>query len=251
MMWRLILIGVVVLGLSACGQVNPGERAVFVKWGEIYDQCYKEGFYFYNPIASDMHEIDVKVQKHEIKTTGASSDLQDVHMVMIVNFTIDGDKCHLLYKTVGKDFIERVLDPAGTEVAKATVAMFPVEKIIKERPRVRESIIAGLRARLDQYHIQVQDISLTNIDFSKEFARAIESKQIEEQNVQKAEYLRQQAVKEAERQVAHAQGQAQANALVRQSLTAELIQFEALKKWDGHLPQVTSGAVPFLNLSPR
>ena len=98
--------------------------------------------------------------------------------------------------------------------------------------------------------IVVHDVALTNFVLSQAFSQSIELKQIEEQNVQRAEFLRQQAVKEAERQVALAEGQAKANTLIRQSLTSDLIQFEALKKWDGKLPTVTGGAMPFVSVAP-
>lgn len=245
--WKVLVLMLAAFLIVGCGQVDPGERAVFVQFGVINEKCYPEGLYFYNPFSTNMDVIDIKVQRYKIKTTAASSDLQDVHMVMIVNFAIDGRTCHELYRTVGWDFKERVLDPAGTEVAKAATALFAVERIIKERPKLKEAIIAGLKARLEPYHLDVHDVALTNIEFSKEFAHAIEQKQIEEQNVQKQEYLRQQAVKHAEQAVARAEGEAKANMLVRQSLSAELLQFEALKKWDGVLPTVvSSGAMPFI-----
>lgn len=241
--------GFVGLLFVACGQVDPGERAVFVTWGTIAEKCYQEGFYWYNPFSTAMHEIDVKVQKHEVKTDAASKDLQDVKMDVVVNFSLDGDKCHLLYKTVGGDFLARVVDPAIIEVVKASSAMFPVEKIIQERASLKARIVTDLRARLEAYNVYVTDVALVNITFSDGFSHAVEAKQVEEQNVQKAEYMRQQAVKQAETAIAKAEGEAKSNALKKAQLTPELLQYEAIMKWDGHLPAVTgSGGMPLLNL---
>jgi len=210
---------------------------------------YKEGLYFYNPIGGDMYEIDVKVQKLVVeKAEAASRDLQDVHSDVVVNFRINGEKCHELLINVGPDYKSRIMIPGVHEELKAATAHFPVEKIIQERSRLKDEIIKGLRARFAPYQIDVVDIALVNFGFSKDFVKAVESKQIEEQRIQQKEYERQQAIKIAEAAVARARGEAESNRLVRESLTKDLIQFEALKKWDGKLPLVTSGGIPLINV---
>ena len=246
--WVLLLL-VVAMGGCGWGVVDPGERAVFARWGEVEAKCYPEGLYWYNPVTTDMYELDVKVQAFEVKGAAAASrDLQEIHADLVLNFEVDGTKCHELVRTVGQDFKGRLIVPAIQEVLKAATAHFPIEKVIQDRARLKEEIVKGLRERLSPYHITVRDVALTNFAFSKAFADAIERKQVEEQNVQRAEFIRQQAVKEAERNVALAEGQAKANRLIRESLAADLLQFEALKKWNGVLPTVTGGAVPFVSV---
>jgi regulator of protease activity HflC (stomatin/prohibitin superfamily) len=248
---RVLGLMLVALLCTACGWgvVDPGERAVFARWGKIDPVCYPEGLYWYNPATTDMYEIDAKVQAFEVKkATAASRDLQEIHADIVLNFAVDGTKCHELLRIVGADFKSRIIVPAVQEVLKAATAHFPIEKVIQERARLKDEILKGLRDRLTPYHIVVNDVALTNFEFSAEFSKAIERKQVEEQNVQRAEFLRQQAVKEAERQVELAQGQAKSNKLIRESLAGDLLQFEALKRWNGVLPTVTGGAVPFINV---
>ena len=274
-MRRAWLVGLAVLaGGCGWGTVDPGERAVFAHWGSLerWPACFKEGLYFYNPFTTDMWELDVKVQKLEVKkTTAASRDLQDVHADIVLNFAIDGDKCHLLVREVGIDFKDRVILPAVSEVLKQATAHFPIAEIIQQRAKLRAEILDGLRLRLTRYHIIVHDVALTDFGFSPSFSQAIEQKQVEEQNVQRKEYMRQQAEKVAAAAVATAKGQADSNLLVaaaeaqgnllkfratadgnrliRESLTQELIQFKTVQAWNGQLPQLMgSGVVPFLNL---
>lgn len=244
------LLGALLLGGCGWEVVGSGHSAVFARYGEVDQKCYPEGLYFYNPFTYDVTEIDTRVQAYTLsKATAATRDLQDVHADMVINFEIDKQGCHVLFREVGKNFVQTLVGPGGLEELKAATAHFTSEKIIQERPKLKQEIENGLRARLSPYKINVRAISLTDFGFSQEFTKAIERKQVEEQNVQRAEFLRQQAVKEAERQVALAEGQAKANALVRQSLSGDLLQFEALKKWNGVLPQVTgSGGVPLLTL---
>ena len=77
---------------------------------------------------------------------------------------------------------------------------------------------------------------------------AIDSKITATQKAQQAENELQQTRAEAAKKIAEAEGQARANELKQKTLTPELIQWEAIQKWDGHLPQVTCAATPFINL---
>jgi prohibitin 1 len=102
------------------------------------------------------------------------------------------------------------------------------------------------------YGLIIKDISLVDLDFTREFNHAVEAKQIAEQQAKQAEYVAQKATQdakaaveaakgEAESRLVNARAQAEAQKLLKQTLTAELLQLEYLKKWDGVLPQVMSG----------
>lgn len=249
----LLLTGLIALLVSGCGFTSsaPGEGVVFARFGDVDMKCYPAGFYLYNPFTTSVYHVDVKVQKFEVKADASSRDLQDVHTSIVVNFSIDANKCHELIKNVGVGFAQQIILPAVEEVTKASTALFPVEKVIQERPKLKKEIEDGLKVRLSPYWITVQAVSITNITFSHDFGRAIEQKQVEEQNVQRAEFVRQQAEKEGQRQLALAEGQAKANRLLQESLKSspEVLQMKALEKWDGKLPTyMGSGSVPFVRL---
>ena len=275
-MRRLILFLSILLLAAGCGwgTVDPGERAVFARFGklDVWPGCFKEGLYFYNPWTTDMYEFDVKVQAFLVKGAGAGTkDLQEVHADIVTNYSIDGDKCHLLLQEVGRDYQARVILPGVNEVLKASTAHFTAQNIIQERSKLKDEILKGLKARLTPYHIVVHDVALTDFGFSKEFIQAIEQKQVAEQIVKRKEFERQQMEQEGLGKKAMADGQAAANLsiaraeadgnllkakataegnrLIRESLTAELIHFKTVQEWDGRLPQfMGSGMIPFLNL---
>ena len=274
-MQRIILFLGVLLLAAGCGwgTVDPGERAVFARFGklDVWPGCFKEGLYFYNPWTTDMYEFDVKVQAFLVKGAGAGTkDLQEVHADIVTNYSIDGNKCHLLLQEVGRDYQARVILPGVNEVLKASTAHFTAQNIIQERAKLKDEILRGLRARLAQYYIVVHDIALTDFGFSKEFIQAIEQKQVAEQIVKRKEFERQQMEQEGLGKKALADGQAAANLsiaraeadgnllkakataegnrLIRESLTIDLIQFKTVETWDGKLPMFTGGgAIPLLN----
>jgi prohibitin 1 len=113
-----------------------------------------------------------------------------------------------------------------------------------------------LSDRLQKYGIVVYDTSVVNIEFSPEFAQAVESKQVAEQDAQRAVYVAQKAEQEAQARINQAKGEAEAQRLLQVSLDDKVLrkqeldnQREAIVKWDGKLPNVNSGAVPFLDLA--
>jgi regulator of protease activity HflC (stomatin/prohibitin superfamily) len=56
---------------------------------------------------------------------------------------------------------------------------------------------------------------------------------------------------EAQKVLIEAQARAQANKIISQSLTPELVNYNAIQKWNGKLPQVTGGSIPMINPSGK
>ena len=255
-MKHLSLLVVLALALTACGQVEPGERATFVRWGIMDQQCYGQGLYWYNPISTDMDIVDVQVQAFEAKDMGAATkDLQEVHATVVVNYTLDGDSCHKLLTEVGHDYRKKVLAPALQDALKAGTAHFALDQIIKERAKLREEVTKALQVRVAQFYIKVADngVNLTNFEISKAFMAAVEAKQIEEQRAQQKAFIVVQATRDAEAKRESAKGEADAvreaakgeaealrtkgqaqaeyNAKVSASLTPILLQSESIAAW--------------------
>lgn len=135
---------------------------------------------------------------------------------------------------------------------KAATANKTAEEIITKRNDLKQEIDNNLKDRLANYSILIDDVSLVDFTFSPEFSKAIESKQIAEQEAKQAEFIALKASKEAVGEVNRARGQAEAQRLQRQTLTKELLQKQAIEKWDGRFPTVMSGngALPLINIDP-
>ncbi|MDA8420235.1 MAG: hypothetical protein M0039_03105 [Pseudomonadota bacterium] len=87
----------------------------------------------------------------------------------------------------------------------------------------------------------VDSVNITNFQFSPQYAQAIEEKQVAQQKALQATYDLQKAKVRALQRIVEATAQSKAQALLRQTLTPEIIQQEAIQKWNGVLPTVTSG----------
>ncbi|MBD2453129.1 prohibitin family protein [Nostoc sp. FACHB-87] len=234
------LLVLITIFLTPCVIVNAGERGVLMKFGEVQEQILGEGLHLIIPVVNTVEKISVRVQKQEISTEAASKDLQDVFTDVALNWHIIPEEVNTIFQQIGnrENIISRIINPAIEEVLKAIIAQYTAEEIITKRGDVKLGLDSALTTRLRSYHLAVDDISLVHVHFSERFSEAVEAKQIAEQEAKKAEFLALKAVKEAEAKVNLARGEAETYRLLRDGLTPELLQKQAIEKWNGKLPLV-------------
>jgi regulator of protease activity HflC (stomatin/prohibitin superfamily) len=259
----LILIVLLILFIVAWGTfaiVPAGHRGVVLWWGGVENRIMGEGLNFKVPIAEAVIKVDVKVQPHPFKEIDASSkEYQIVKMTGMMNFHIDPSYVNDLYQKVGLDFADKVIDPAFNDFVKEVVPTYPIGEILPKREEIRQRAMKKLGDNLSRYHIIVDDIYFANIRFSPEYEGAIEAKQVAQQQVETQKQVLAQREIEAQQKVATAkgeaasilvvaQGQAKANDALSRSISPILVQYKGIEKWNGILPQVSGGAVPFIDL---
>jgi len=134
-------------------------------------------------------------------------------------------------------------------------ARYTAVELITQREKVRAEIKDLLKQRLVVYNVSVDDFSIVNFKFSQQFTQAIESKQTAEQYALKAQRDLERIKIEAEQKIAQATAEAEALRLQKANVTPELVRLrqieasvKAIEKWDGHMPKVTSGAIPFIDV---
>ncbi|MFM5982708.1 MAG: prohibitin family protein [Sphaerospermopsis kisseleviana] len=235
--------------------VNAGERGVVMQFGKVQDTVLDEGLHPIIPIVTTVKKLNVRVQQNSFNAGAASKDLQTITTELAVNWHIDPLKVNRVFQQVGDEelIVNGIMTPAVSEVLKAATAKKTAEEIITKRTELKQEIDSNLKGRLEPYGVIVDDVSLVNFSFSPEFSRAIEAKQIAEQEAKQASFIAQKATQEAQAEVNRAKGQAEAQRLQRLTLTPELLQKQAIEKWDGRFPMVMggNGAVPLININPN
>jgi regulator of protease activity HflC (stomatin/prohibitin superfamily) len=258
----IILLFVVLIVLWGTFVIIPaGHRGVCLWWGSVEKRIMGEGLNFIVPIAERVIKVDVKVQPHPFKEIDASSkEYQMVKMTGMMNFHIDPGYVNDLYQKVGLDFADKVIDPAFNDFVKEVVPTYPIGEILPKREEIRKRAMTKLGDNLSRYHIIVDDIYFANIRFSPGYEGAVEAKQVAQQQVETQKQVLAQREIEAQQKVATAkgeaesiqvvaQGQAKANDALSRSITPILVQYKSIEKWNGILPQVSGGAVPFVDLT--
>lgn len=237
--------------------VGAGERGVLLRWGAVQNNILDEGFHIVNPISDSVINVNIKVQKDEITTEAASNDLQIITTTIATNYHLDPSQVNNIYKNIGLNYLDTVITPSVEESVKAVTAKFTATELLTKRPDVKLEINENIKNRLIKYNIIIDDVSITNLEFSEEFNQAIEKKQVSQQDAERAEYLRQKAEIEKQTKILEAQGEAESQRLQTTTLTPEVLKkleiekdLQAIYQWDGKLPQYIGGnTMPFINLS--
>jgi regulator of protease activity HflC (stomatin/prohibitin superfamily) len=187
-----------------------------------------------------VEKLNVRVQKQEITSEASSKDLQDISIDLALNWHLIPQETPLVFQQVGNEIqvTDSIINPALEEAIKAIIAQYTAAEIITKRSQVKTEIDLALSDRLKNYHIAVDDLSLVEIAFSKRFRNAVEAKQVAEQQAKQAEFIAQKAIKKAEAKVNLAKGEAEAHRILQASLTPEILQKQAIEKWDGNLPMI-------------
>lgn len=245
---RIISVFVVVGGVlwSAVTIVPAGHRAVLLRFGGVQGSL-GEGIHLITPGVNTVVLMETRTQKESSTATAASRDLQTVSTSLALNFRVDPTKVDLIYKNVGTEYKARIIDPAVQESIKVVTARYTAEELIKSRAQVKASVEEDIKMRLGAYNIIVEPLglSITNFDFSPEFNKAIEQKQVAQQEAEKQKYVLQQAELEKETEITRAEGNAQAAKLNAAALQVSggglVVAREWIQKWDGQLPSVAAG----------
>ena len=258
----LIIIGVV--ATASVKIVDSGHRGVLLHWNavDLTSPPLEEGLHFVVPFQDEVVNIEVRTLKYANDARSASKDLQTVETTVTVNYHPDKEGVHRLYKNLGLDYENRVIQPAIEETVKQVTANYNAEELITKRPLVKSDIEASIRDRLNQFDVVTEVISITDFEFSPLFAQAIESKVEAEQKALKAENdLRRIEVEARQREanaiglananIAEAKGEAEAIAIINKALSENPNYLEWLKTqaWDGKLPLVVGeGGTPFISI---
>ena len=172
----LIIIGVVIG--SAISIVDAGFRGVLLHWNavDLTQPPLEEGLHFVVPFQDSVIQLEVRTLKYTKSTTSASQDLQTVSTEITVNYHPSPNSIHYLYKEVGLDYENRIIQPTVEEVVKQVTANYNAEELITKRPQVKADIEAEISARLADFNITTEIVSITDFQFSSLFAQAIEAK---------------------------------------------------------------------------
>jgi prohibitin 2 len=159
-----------------------------------------------------------------------------------------------IYQQYAGDPYATLIEPRLQEAIKQVTALFKAEELVKNREKIKATVLEKIKKEMVGL-LTIVDFAITNIDLTDQLEKAIEDKQVKEQQALAKVYELQKAQKDAEIRMVNAKAEAEAIRITGDALAAapKLIELELVKKWDGRAPQsvVTSqgGANILLPLS--
>ncbi|CAN8077359.1 unnamed protein product [Agarophyton chilense] len=207
--------------------VNGGERAViFNRFTGVEQKVRGEGMHVNIPWVQKPVIFDVRTRPRAISSVTGTNDLQMVNLTLRVLSKPNKEELPTIYSRLGADWDERVLPSIANEVLKAIVAQYNAEQLLTQREKVSIQIRETLTARAKQFHIELDDVSMTHLTFGREYASAIEAKQVTQQEAERSRYIVQVAEQEKLAAIVRAEGE---------STAAQMISDAMAKSGDGLL----------------
>ena len=272
-----IFLVALILVPSTTTYVNPGHVGIVIHrvGGGVDPKPLGPGLHVRNPLLTAIEEYPTFMQTLVLargSTEGSqyndeinvnSIEGQPVSLDVSMSFELSSAKVPALYQTFRTDigtiqhgYVKQAIRQALQEV----VGSEEIAAIIG--PKKAETVSRSqslLAQRLDQYGIVVKQFTINELRAPTTVIDAINAKNVMQQQALTAQNELQKkrfealgdSIKASGRANAiltEAQAQAKANLLLSQSLTGNLVQYELMKKWDGKLPQVSSGGTPLIQL---
>lgn len=269
------LLGLIICLLGFIKTVPTGSTGIVTTFGRIENITLDAGIHFMAPWKKVVN-MDNRTQKQSIEMQCFSSDIQEVSVIYTVNYQINKANAQEIYRTIGKEYFDKIVMPKALEAVKSVFAKYTAEALVASRAGLSKEIEAVLVDDLSKQNIQITATSIENIDFTDAFTNAVEAKQVAEQNKLKAQTEQAQATLEAqaqaERQVIKAQADADASILaakadaevakissdsalyqgekeasilqrVGEQLAKypDLVKYKYIEGWDGKMPQTILG----------
>ena len=230
--------------------IGAGERGVVYNKLHGKLRIIPQGFHFVVPYFEQVTKMDVRIRKSDTHATAASKDLQTVATQIVLNYHLLPDKVDKVYQNIGLDFEKRVIDPSVQEIVKGVTARFPADELITKRQMVKDEIKSAMEQRLMTSFIQLDELNITDFQFSNVFKEAIESKQTAEQLALKAQRDLERIKIEGQQKIVTAQAEAESQRIQKETISPIILQLRAIEKCDGKFPQVIggTGAMPFINI---
>lgn len=269
----IVLLLLLVFGMRSCATVPTGHTGIVTTFGRVEDFTFTSGLHLKSPFQKVVN-IDNRTQKVTIETQAFSQDIQQVDVTASFNYCIDQATAQTLYRTIGVNYYENVIYPRILEDTKGVFTQYSAEDLIANRNVLSQLIFERLSEDVAEYGIQIISVNIEDIDFTDAYTNAVEDKQVAEQDLLRAKTVQEQLTVEktadaarkiidanaaaeikkidADAQLYAAQQKADAelyaatqeaagNKALQATLTAELIEYQKILRWDGKLPTFIGG----------
>jgi regulator of protease activity HflC (stomatin/prohibitin superfamily) len=256
-MWvGIAILAIVVLSFAGCGikVVDTGQRGIKTRFGEIVSESLPEGLYFFNPITSSIVEMDTRVQRFDGETDTYTRDVQQAVIKYTLNYRLQQNAAHLVYRDIGREWETRLIPQVVLGTLKEVVGKWDAVDLIANRDKAATTAYDSIQRILAERNVEISRFEITDIAYTKEFENSVEQKVIAQQRAIEEQNRTKQIEEQARQKVLSAEAEAKSMQIRAEALeqNAKLVEWEAVQKWNGVLPQymLGGGATPFINLNP-
>jgi len=209
--------------LSGCVIVDEGMVGVKKRFGKVQEDTLGAGVHLFVPGMDVIEHWDVKTQRRQNQLDLPSKEGLIVRLETAVLFR--PTDVVSLRKKIGPRFVKSVLEPELINVFREVIGKRKVEELINSPETLTKAAKENLKNNLATRGILVEDLLVTDLGLPGKFKDSIEQKLQAEQKALEKEFELDQAKKDAEIEIARAKGAAQAQEIVKKTLSQEYLQY--------------------------
>jgi regulator of protease activity HflC (stomatin/prohibitin superfamily) len=245
-------LGIILLS-SGCGvkSVEDGQAGVRADFGKIQDQPLATGWHFFLPVFSWIEIWDVKTQ--EIKETASVPSSEGLISTLDISvlYNVPKENVVAIRKSIGVNYVNKVIEPYVRESIRNVASGYEVKALFQDKGRkeISQKMLEFLQSKLEPRGIQVQDVLLRDVQLPRPFAESIQMKLRTEQEALQKEFELQKAKKDAEIQVARAEGISKSNKIISASLDENYLRYlwiDGIQKNNNVIYVPTEGNIPIM-----
>mgnify|MGYP001768770696 CR=1 FL=1 len=218
---QLGLILIMGLMLSGCVvQVEDGQVGVKIDFGHIRNEVLNAGWHFYFPAITQIELWNVKLRELKETANVPSSEGLISQLELSIMYQVPADRASFVRRTIGPYYVTVVLEPYVREAIRNVASGYAVKALYSEagRKEIGRMMLDFLKSKLDEKGVIVQDVLLRDVKLPPSFSQSIELKLKAEQEALQKEFELQKAKKDAEIEVAKAEGVSKSNQIIGDSL---------------------------------
>jgi prohibitin 2 len=261
----LVILGIVILllivGFSKSFQViDARERGIVRHLGKLSEKTLEPGIHIEIPFISVITKIDISTKKLELSNIKIyTKDQQSAMLSAVANYNIKSNKVINLYNKIGtlnkSLFEETIIFPILQSTIRNEMGKWTAEQVITEKERIATRIFESLQKAQEEGGldgiISFSNFEVISLNLDEAYEAAVRAKVIAEQQAKTAENRTKQIQEEAKQKLIQAQAEAESMKVRSEALSKNksLVEYEAVQKWDGRLPQYMMGnTIPFINI---
>jgi regulator of protease activity HflC (stomatin/prohibitin superfamily) len=233
---------VVAIIFSAIVQIGPGQVGVQVLFGSVQDGVLHSGLNFINPLVS-IEKMDVKTQAYTMSSAqdegqvkgddaivSLSADGLTIRLDVTVWYRLNDADAPQVYRSIGTDYVEKIVRPAiRTAIRDISVDYSATDIYSVKREEFVKNVTKNLENAFNGRGVVLERVLLRNVELPEKVRTAIDEKIAAEQKAQQMVYVLQKEKQEAERKRIEAQGVADYNKIVSQSITEQTLQMKGIE----------------------
>ena len=218
-----LLSGLVFAGLDSYSVIDPNERGIDVKLGQMQDEIIQPGWHWRTPFITKTRKFRLEPKTYEVSfSVGAdgaiTKDMQTVGATVAVRYVYDETRIKDIVTLYAKDsVIENAMKDNVKASLKETTGKYSIYDLVAHQNEITNEVANAMLTRMSNYPIAINQTTITNWDWSEDFDRQIKETANRTQQVKQAEQEANIAAAQAQKLVKEAEAKKQAAELDAQA----------------------------------